>query len=204
MIALNPQTLEIKDIYKLMIGSVVPRPIAFTSTVNETGVVNLAPFSYFNAVASDPPTVMISITYKSDGSKKDTLLNLEKNPQFVVNVVSESMAQQMNQCSADYPYGVSELEKAGFTAVPSLMVKPPRVKESLIHFECEVSQTVKIGPEKAGGTVVVFGKVVMFHVSEKVYQDGKIDIQELKPIARIGGTGYARGTDTFEIPRPKV
>ena len=193
-----------RDIYKLLIGGIVPRPIAFVSTVSPEGVGNLAPFSFFNGVSSNPPCVMISITRKNDGGKKDTLRNIETTGQFVVNTTSEWLAEPMNHCSADYPYGVDEMKKVGLTALPSSRVKPARVKESPVQFECEIYKTLEVGDGTVGSSTIVVGRVVMTHVWKEIYHDGRIDFAGLKSIARIGGNSYAFGMGTFELARPKI
>jgi len=204
LISLDPSRISMSDMYKLMIGGIVPRPIGFVSTVNRAGQGNLAPFSYFNAVSSDPPCVSVSITRKTDGSKKDTLINIEETGQLVVNIVSESMVEPMNQCSAEYPYGVDEMAKVGLTPVPSLKVKPARVGESLIQFECETYQIVEVGEAKLGASSLVIARVVQVHVNERVYSKGRILIDELKPLARLGGLSYGKVSGVFDLPRPGV
>lgn len=204
MIALEASALDVRQTYKLMTGGVIPRPIAFVSTLNENGTVNLAPFSYFNAVASAPPTIMVAITYKSDGSKKDTLLNIERSREFVVNSVSEWMAEPMNHCSAEYPHGVSELEKVGLHSIPSDVVSPPRVKESPFHMECKLHTTVAVGSGGAGSSTLVIGEVLKFHIHKPAYQNGVIVPEKLKPLSRLGGTAYGTLGELFDLDRPKL
>jgi flavin reductase (DIM6/NTAB) family NADH-FMN oxidoreductase RutF len=204
MISLDLATMSPPAIYKLMIGTIVPRPIAFVSTVSAAGVGNLAPFSFFNGVSSDPPCVVISITRKNDGSKKDTLRNIEETRQFVVNTVSDWMVEPMNQCSGEYPYGVDEMQKVGLTPLPSAKVSANRVKESAIHLECELVQTVEIGNGNVGSATLVIGRIVMMHFREDVYEDGKVNIENLKPVARLAGAKYALLGEIFELARPQV
>src|ERR1041385_6890840 len=147
-IPLELSGLPRREIYRLMIDCIVPRPIAFVSTLSAEGVGNLAPFSFFNGVSSEPPTLVFSISRKRDGGKKDTLVNIESTPQFVVNLVTEPMAAPMHQTSADYPYGVDEMAKVGLTPVPSTRVRPPRVGESPVQMECELFSLHEIGPPK--------------------------------------------------------
>lgn len=206
MLSFDPASLSTGTIYRLMISGIVPRPIAFVSTIDANRVVNLAPFSYFNAVSSDPPCLMFSVTRKNDGSKKDTLLNVESSRQFVVNTVSEWMAEPMNHCSGEYPFGVSELEKAGLSAVESTRVAPPRVKESPVHFECELERIVEIGEAKPGAASIVIGRIVMIHAAEGAYDPdrGALRADALRPLARLGGLSYGRTREVFDLPRPKV
>lgn len=204
MVSLDASTLDVRDTYRLMTSGIIPRPIAFVSTLHANGTVNLAPFSYFNAISSAPPTIMFAVTYKSDGSKKDTLRNIERSREFVVNSVSEWMAAPMNHCAAEYPDGVSELEKVGLHAIPSELVAPPRVKESPFHMECKLLSTTHVGSEGPGGSTLIIGEVAKFHVHKAAYNDGIITPEELKPLARLGGTSYGTLGDMFDLERPKV
>ena len=203
-ISINTKEIPFQDRYKLLIGSIVPRPIGFVSTISPSGIYNLAPFSFFNGVCSEPMTVLFCPVIRgSDGQEKDTLKNIKATKEFVVNIVSEEIAEKMNQCSAEYPYGVDEFKESGLTPSPSKIVKPPLVKEAKINMECKLLHLVEVGNRPGGGTVVI-GEVVYFHANEDVYQDGKIILSKLKPVARLGGTDYARVTDIFSLPRPTV
>jgi flavin reductase (DIM6/NTAB) family NADH-FMN oxidoreductase RutF len=204
-ISLDFSKLSQPEIYKLLVGAIVPRPIAWVSTCNSQGVGNLAPFSFFNAVSSDPPCLMISIARKPKGDKKDTLKNIEETGQFVVNLVSTSLAQVMNQSAADYPYGVDEMKQLGLTPEPSLKIQPPRVKESCVQMECETYQTLEIGNgQTPGSTTVVIGKILAMHVSELAYRDGKIITEALQPLARMAGAQYAKPGEIFTLERPQA
>lgn len=203
-VSLDFATLPPQDRYKLLIGAIVPRPIAFVSTVNAQGVGNLAPFSFFTGVSSNPPCLVFAVTRKSDGGKKDTLRNIEATKSFVVNTVSEWMAEPMNQASGDYPYGVDEMSKVGLTALPSIKVKAPRVKEAAVQMECVLHQLVEIGDGQPGSSTLVIGQIVMMHVLNEAYDQGKIRIEALQPIARLAGTGYSRQGEIFHLERPKV
>ena len=198
---IDPATAEPQNIYKLLIGSVVPRPIAFVSTIDKEGRTNLAPFSFFTVCCANPPMVCFTPAYRHDGTEKDTLRNAEETKEFVVNIVSESFAQQMNTCSADYAPGISEFEKSGLTMLPSDLVKPPRVKESLVHMECKLVQVLHFGKKPTGASLVI-GEVIRFHVDDSIIHDFKIDPEKLQAIGRMGGFTYSRTTDRFEIPRP--
>ena len=191
-----------QDVYHLLVGIVTPRPIAWVTTVNAAGVVNLAPFSFFNAFGSNPPVVVFSPTRRRDGSKKDTLLNLETLGEFVVNSAVESLAEQVNLSSKEVPPDESEIALTGLTTVPSIKVKPPRLRESPVNMECVVRQIVPVGTGPMAGSLVV-GDVVMFHVADAVLGDnGRIDPRKLRTIARLGGDYYCRSTDLFEMKRP--
>ncbi len=204
-IKLNPSELSPKDKYKLLIGCIVPRPIAFVSTRSKAGVSNLAPYSFFNGVASNPPSVVIATTVRgSDGEQKDTYLNIKDTGEFVVNVVTEDIVQQVNQTSAEYDRGVSEFEKTGLTEAESIIIKPPRVLESPINMECKLTQLVPVGDGGQGSSTLIIGEIVYFHIREDLYQDGRIDIEKLKPVGRLAGFSYTPVRETFEIPRPVI
>lgn len=201
---ISPDALPHQSIYKILIGSVVPRPIGWISTVNASGQPNLAPFSFFNAVCSRPPTVLFCPLVRStDGNTKDTLNNVKATGEFVVNIVGEELASAMIATSVEIAPDVNEFELAGLATAPSVAVTPPRVAESRIHFECKVSQIVEIGNQPGGGSVV-FGEIVHLHVDERVLLgEDKINLAALKPIGRLAGNAYTRVTDIFETERPK-
>ena len=203
MISVDPIQIGVKETYKLLIGAIVPRPIAFISTVSEKGIGNLAPFSFFNGVSSNPPALMIAITRKKDGTKKDTLRNIEATRQFVVNSVSEWIAEPMNLCSAEYPYGVDEMAKVGLTPIPSIRVRPPRIKEAALHFECELYDSMEVGDGGEGSSTLIVGKILMIHAHAAAFQNGKLILDELKPISRLSGTSYGHTSEVFDLPRPK-
>ena len=191
-----------RDIAKLLVGAVVPRPIAFVSTLSAEGALNLAPFSYFTVASSNPPVICFTPIIRRDGSKKDTLVNIEATGEFVVNVVSEEIAAQMNVCSGEYPPEVDEFSVSGLTPVPSDLVKPPRVKESRVNMECRLVQIVQISGKPGGGSLVL-GEVVRFHVDGGIVSGDSIDPDKLRPVGRMGGPTYVRTTDRFDLERPK-
>ena len=205
MIALDPANLSRGDTYKLLNGSIVPRPIGFVSTINGTGVCNLAPFSSFNLVSSLPPCVVFTANHHPDGRKKDTLRNIEETNEFVVNIVSEWIAAPMVWCASEYEYGVDEFKATGLTPINSEVVKPPRVKESAIHMECSLYRLVPIGEERTAPTAtLVIGKVERFHVWSDLYKDGKINFEKLEPVARLGGTNYGTVHEVTSMPVPEA
>jgi flavin reductase (DIM6/NTAB) family NADH-FMN oxidoreductase RutF len=200
----DPEGSRYQDVEKLLVSVILPRPIAWVSTINAEGVPNLAPFSFFTAVCPKPPVVCFSPALRGPGgAKKDTLRNIEANGEFVVNVVSEDLAAQMVQCSGDYPPDVSEFAMAGLTPIPSGLVKPPRVKESHIQMECRLLQIVTVSEEPGGGSLVM-GVVLRFHIDDGVTTDGRVDANKLRPIGRMGGLEYTRTMDRFSLVRPKV
>ena len=198
----DPSKISFSDAHKLMIGSIVPRPIAFVSTISKQGTHNIAPFSYFNGVCSKPPTIMFAPARRGwDGNEKDTLANIRDSNQFVVNIVSESFAEQMVKCSTDFDSNVDEFEISGLNAKSSDKVKPPRLLESKVSFECELNQIVEIGKGDAGSGFVVIGTIVLFHIDDDVYKDGHILLDKLEPLGRLAGNKYTRPKDILEISR---
>lgn len=199
----KPQDLPWRSVYKLLSGLVVPRPIGWISTVDAADRPNLAPYSFFNAVCAAPPTVLFCPMVRStDESHKDTLNNVRQTGQFVVNIVTEATAAAMNRSAQELPADVDEFALAGLTAVPSVVVKPPRVGEAPAHLECELDQIVTISDQPGGGSIVI-GRVVHLHVADRVLiGEDKIDLAALAPIGRLAGPAYARLHDTFSLERP--
>ena len=199
---IDPGAIDARDVYKLLVSAIVPRPIAFVLSLSAGGVPNLAPFSFFTAISANPPVICFSpLVRGTDGSTKDTLRNIRETREFVVNIVSESFASQMNICSAEYPREVDEFLKSGLTPVASEVVKPPRVKESMVNMECSLLEIVEISAEPLGGSLVI-GKIHRFHVRDEVADHFKIDPERLHAIGRMGGPTYTRTTDRFDMERP--
>ena len=197
----NPDTLEASAIYKLLTGSVIPRPIGWISTIDENGINNLAPFSYFNMIGDDPPHVMFS-TRRGNNTNKDTLNNVLTNKQFVVNMVTEDLAEQMNATAQVVPAEVDEFELVGLTPIASIKIKPNRVKESPITFECVMVHHYFLEDHKQGGACIVIGRIVMMHIDESVLLDNyKINMETYKPIARLAGSNYSKIGEVFSIKR---
>ena len=198
---LDPETMSPTALYHTMVSTIVPRPIAWVSTISAQGQLNLAPYSFFTGVTASPPSIVFSPVNKNDGSKKDTVRNIEAIGQFVINVVPHRLAEQMNLTSADFEFGVSEFEKAGLTEKPSEKVDPPGVLESPIQLECELMQIVTVG-EGPGAANLVIGKILMMHINDDVLTQGRIDANKLDAIGRMGGALYSRTTKTFTVQRP--
>jgi flavin reductase (DIM6/NTAB) family NADH-FMN oxidoreductase RutF len=199
---LNPKDLSVKDSYKLIIGCILPRPIAFVSTLSELGVPNLAPFSFFTGITSNPPTLCFAPSIKgTSGTKKDTLANIEHSGEFVVNIVSEEIAEQMNETATDFPPEIDEFEIAGLTAVKSKIVQPSRVKESPINIECKLYKTVYIGDGSTGSGALVIGEILLYHIADALYHEGRIDTGLLKPIGRLAGQEYTTLGKRFSLQR---
>ncbi len=191
----EPDGLDAKALYRLMISIVVPRPIAWTSTISADGVLNAAPFSYFQALSSKPPVVMISVGRRRGGAAKDTRSNIEATREFVVNLVSEGSGVRMVRTSVDYPPEVSEFAEAGLTPVPSVKVKPPRIGESAVSLECRLDRVLDVGTSG-----VCIGEVVAIHIRDDILAaDGTVDPWKLRPLARLGGASYAPLREIVEI-----
>lgn len=200
---IKTDTLEWRDAYKLLQGSVLPRPIAFVSSQDETGIANLAPFSFFTVISANPMMVCFSPMRRgTDGAKKDTLQNIERTKEFVINIVSEEFVQQMNDCATEFASDVDEFDASALTKVDSVVVRPSRVKESKVHLECVLDQVLHFGGEEAGAGSLVIGKVVHVHVEDDLYENGRINSEKLNPVGRLAGATYTLPlAKTFELQR---
>jgi len=187
------------DAYKLLTGLVVPRPIGWIGTVDADGRPNLAPYSFFNAVSGNPPTVLFSAGLGSRG-QKDSLVNARETGEFTCNMVGMIVVEGMNRSAAELPHGESEFDFAGLTPEPSIDVKAPRVAEAKASFECRVSDIVEIGDPVAN--VVVFGEIVRFHVDDDVLDGTRVDFEVLDAVGRLAGNGYCTTRERFELIRP--
>ncbi|KAM0745691.1 hypothetical protein T439DRAFT_330425 [Meredithblackwellia eburnea MCA 4105] len=221
-VEVDPKDREKRDIYKMLISSVNPRPIAFISTMNKKGEINVAPFSFFNLVSPDPPTVFISFTHDNPPTRKETCRNILETGEFVVNIISEAFVEASNACAIGSPAGVSEFEISGLHPIPSTVVKPPRVGESAFSMECRLVHQYDIISEKTGlnSSTAIFGQIVRFHVRSDILEsppassttssldshakagDLKIAEEKLRPVARLGGIRYSRLGERFDLVRP--
>jgi len=198
---ISVENTESSILYKLLTGLVIPRPIGWISTVDQNGVNNLAPFSFFNAVGEDPPHVMFS-TVRTGEKNKDTLNNVLFNKQFVVNLVTEELVEQMNATSEMVESSVDEFELAGLTPIVSELIKPKRVKEAKAHFECEMVHHYFLENHKNGGACIIIGKVLMMHISDEILMDNyRINLNKYKPVARLAGSNYSKLGEMFSIKR---
>lgn len=197
----DPETLDQSAVYKLLTGSVIPRPIGWISSISEDGINNLAPFSFFNAIGEDPPHVMFS-TVRGGDKNKDTLNNVLATKQFVVNMVTEETVEKMNLTASIVPHDTDEFVLAGLTPIASQKIKPFRVAESPIHFECELVHHFALENHKYGGAVMMVGKIVMMHFDDSVLLDNyKINLETYRPVARLAGANYAKLGEIFTIKR---
>jgi flavin reductase (DIM6/NTAB) family NADH-FMN oxidoreductase RutF len=197
----DPSTTAPLNIYKLLVGTVVPRPIAFVSTISPEGVANLAPFSFFTVASANPPVLCFTTSFREP--RKDTLINVRATNEFVVNIVSEEFAAKMNVTSGEYAYGVDEFAESGLTALASDLVRPPRVKESHVNMECKLLQTIEVSNKPLGGTLIL-GEVVRFHIDDALVEDFRIDPDALAAVGRMAGNTYIRTTDRFDMVRPQL
>jgi flavin reductase (DIM6/NTAB) family NADH-FMN oxidoreductase RutF len=196
---IDPSELDPQSSYKLLIGSVVPRPIAWTSTVSQEGVRNLAPFSFFTVASRQPPTLCISVgpPPETDGGEratKDTLSNIEETEEFVINIVSLALSNTMHESSKNHPPEADEFEKAGLTPAPCQVVNTPRVEEAGVSMECLLDRILPLGSDH-----LVIGRMVRFHVRDELYEDGRVNVAKLQPLGRLAGN-YTRIETIFDLP----
>ena len=207
MLTINPKEVSVAVLHGYLQGSIAPRPIAFASTIDKDGNVNLSPFSFFNVFGTNPPTLIFSPNRRvRDGSQKHTLENVLELDEVVINMVDFAMVEQMSLASCEYEKGINEFIKGGFTEEPSIMVKPPRVKESKAAFECKVKQVIQMS-EEGGSPNLVICEVVLAHFSEDILdKNGKIDQTKTDWVARLGGDWYVRasGDALFEVAKPSI
>lgn len=202
MLSIDPVSLPERENYKFLIGSIIPRPIAFVTTISKDGVVNGAPFSYFNIVSANPPMISLSIQ-RAQGRQKDTARNILESKEFVVHIVDEHNVEKVNQTAATLPPEQSEIEAAGFTAEASEKIAVPGVKEAKIRMECVLEHALELGGTDSPGTDFIIGKVVQFHIEEHLYEKGRIDQKELAAVSRLAGNDYGKIGEVFTIERPE-
>jgi len=199
LMIINPNNFE--GFYYVLTGLVVPRPIAFISTISPDGVTNLAPFSFFNAVSGNPATVIVSIGRYTGTKSKDTLANIETTKEFVINIVNYEISEAMNSTAAEFPEHVDEFDVSGLTKLQSEIVAPPRVAESPAQLECRLNKVVQIGNgDNESGLVI--GDVLLVHVKDEIIDGNRIDINKLNAIGRLSGSMYSNIGETFSLKRP--
>jgi flavin reductase (DIM6/NTAB) family NADH-FMN oxidoreductase RutF len=198
----DPASTDYLSVYKLLIGTVVPRPIAFVSTVNPEGVFNVAPFSFFTVASSNPPVLVFTVGRRTTPDpRKDTLRNILTAREFVVNVVTEEFSEKMNLCAGEYPPDVDEFELAGLTPASSDLVKAPRVAESPVNMECRLLYTIEMSGLPNGGNLVL-GEVIRIHIDDAYVSNYRVDPDKLRAIGRMAGNTYTRTQDRFDMIRP--
>lgn len=205
MKSINPKEIEIPKLHRYLLGSVGPRPIAFASTIDSKGNINLAPFSFFNVFSANPPIMIFSPARSGrTNESKDTYNNVKEVPEVVINVVTHDMVHQMSLASSPYDSDVSEFEKAGFTSLASDIITPPRVKESPVQFECKVNEVVELGDQGGAGNLIIC-EVLRIHVKESLLDENEmIDQHKIDLVSRMGGNWYCRAdkNSMFEIQKP--
>jgi flavin reductase (DIM6/NTAB) family NADH-FMN oxidoreductase RutF len=204
-VKVDPATLSSGEAYAWQTATILPRPIAWVATLNEDRSANLAPFSFFTGVSSDPPTCLICVSRRRrqpDGARppKDTWRNIERTGEFAIHVVSDALGHQMNLTSREVPYGTDEITEAGLTKIACDKVAAPRIAEAPVAMECKLERIVEIGRT---GTAVIIGEILLWHVRDDLIVDGRIDPHRLDAIGRMGGSSYVRTRDLFEMVRPK-
>jgi flavin reductase (DIM6/NTAB) family NADH-FMN oxidoreductase RutF len=202
LLSIDPALMSERENYKFLIGSIIPRPIAFVTTISKDGVLNGAPFSYFNIVSSNPPMISLSIQ-RSAGSQKDTARNIIDSKQFVVHIVDEQNVEKINKTAASLPSDQSEVKLANLTSVDSVKISVPGVKEAKIRMECSLEHSLELGSSDSPGCDFIIGRVVQFHIEDEIYENGRIDARGLAAVSRLAGNNYAKIGEIFEIERPK-
>lgn len=195
----DPDTIERRERYKLLCGLVVPRPVALVTSLSEDGVVNAAPFSFFNVFSEEPPVAVLGLNARPDGGLKDTSRNIERSGEYVIHLVSDSQADAMNTCAVNFPPEISEIDLAGFTLKPSRVVKPPTIVEAPVALETRLMQVIPVSPTRN----VVLGEIVRFKARPGIVDPEKlyVDIEKYRPIGRLFGNLYARFGEVFEVRR---
>lgn len=202
MLSIHPQDQTERENYKLLIGSIIPRPIAFITTQSSAGIINAAPFSYFNIAATDPPMLAVSIQRK-DGAQKDSARNMMETQEFVIHIVDENNVAEINKTAASLSPDESEIDVTELDLVESTNIAVPAVKQAKVRFECTLEKAVELGQTERITSDLIIGKVERFHIAEEVYEAGKINYDKLQAISRLAGHDYAKIGEIFTIERPK-
>jgi flavin reductase (DIM6/NTAB) family NADH-FMN oxidoreductase RutF len=202
LLSIDPTNINERENYKFLIGSIIPRPIAFVTTVSKDGVFNGAPFSYFNIVSSNPPLISLSIQ-RTSGGQKDTARNIIESKEFVIHIVDEQNVEKINKTAASLPPDKSEIELANLTPVQSVKVSVPGITEAKIRMECTLELSLVLGDTDLPGCDLIIGKVVQYHINDDIYENGRIDPRRLAAVSRLAGTNYAKMGEIFSMDRPQ-
>jgi flavin reductase (DIM6/NTAB) family NADH-FMN oxidoreductase RutF len=203
MLSLNPDKMSERENYKFLIGSIIPRPVALVTTLSKDGIVNVAPFSYFNIISANPPMISLSIQ-RRNGMQKDTAKNAIEKGEFVVHITDENNVEAANKTAAELPYEESELPSSGMTTVSSTSITVPGIQEAKVRLECILEHSVVLGgTDTEPACDLLIGKVVTYHIEPSIYHDGKIDANGLKPVSRLAGNNYAKLGEIFTLERPR-
>jgi flavin reductase (DIM6/NTAB) family NADH-FMN oxidoreductase RutF len=200
---INANEVPPRELYGHMVSCITPRPIAWVSSLSANNVSNLAPYSFFNGVGVNPPTLLFSSVNKRDGEKKDTVINIQATKEFTVNIVNFEMAEVMNQSSFEYAEDVSEFEACGIETVKGDKIRVPGVAKAPVRMECELYKIISIGEGPLAANLVI-GRILNIHIKDDILSEGKIDPAKLDTIGRLGGSAYSRTTDRFDLPRPTL
>ncbi|MEH7505717.1 flavin reductase family protein [Neobacillus drentensis] len=202
MLSIDPSKNSERENYKFLIGSIIPRPVAFVTSISKDGVLNGAPFSYFNIVSSNPPMISLAIQ-RSAGRQKDTARNIIEAKEFVIHIVDEENVEKINKTAASLPANQSEIELANLTTVESVKISVPGVKEAKIRMECSLEHSLELGDTDSPSCDLIIGRVVQFHIEDTIYDKGRIDPRGLGAVSRLAGINYAKIGEIFSIERPK-
>jgi flavin reductase (DIM6/NTAB) family NADH-FMN oxidoreductase RutF len=202
LLSFDPKTNTERENYKLLIGTIIPRPIAFVTSLGEDGTINGAPFSYFNIVSSNPPMISLALQRKKRGMR-DTARNILDKKEFVIHIVDDTNVEAINLTAASLPPNQSEIEKANLSLVSSQSVSVPGIKEAKARFECTLEHAVELGENGDVGVDLIIGKIVRFHIDEEIYESGRINQEKLGAVSRLAGSNYAKIGQIFSIERPE-
>ena len=202
MLSFDPKTNTERENYKLLIGTIIPRPVAFVTSTTEDGTINGAPFSYFNIISSNPPMISLGLQRK-EGKMKDTARNILNQKEFVVHIVDETNVEAINITAASLPPNQSEVEKANLSLIPSESISVPGITEAKVRFECTLEHVVELGKDGTIGVDLVIGKISRFHIDEEIYESGRINSDKLAAVSRLAGSNFAKIGEKFSIERPK-
>jgi flavin reductase (DIM6/NTAB) family NADH-FMN oxidoreductase RutF len=202
LLSIDPSTISERENYKFLIGSIIPRPIAFVTSMSQEGILNGAPFSYFNIVTSNPPMISLAIQ-RSGGNQKDTARNILQSKEFVVHIVDEQNVEKINKTAAGLSPDQSEVELAELTPIKSVKISVPGVKEAKVRMECILEHSLELGGVETPGCDLIIGKVVQFHIERDIYENGRIDPRGLAAVSRLAGHDYAKIGEMFSVERPK-
>ncbi|RFU68210.1 flavin reductase family protein [Bacillus sp. V59.32b] len=203
MISLDPEKMSERENYKFLTGSIIPRPVALVTTLSDQGVINIAPFSYFNIVSANPPMLSLSIQ-RRNGIQKDTARNAIEKGEFVVHITDQNNVEAANKTATELPFDESELPLSGLSTVTSSSISVPGIREAKVRFECLLEQTIQLGgTDLETACDLLIGKVVAYHIEPSIYHEGRIDANGLKPVSRLAGNHYSKLGDTFTLERPR-
>lgn len=202
MLTFDPKDNTERENYKLLIGTIIPRPVAFVTSVGEDGTVNGAPFSYFNIVSSNPPMISLALQWKN-GKLRDTARNILNKKEFVVHIVDEQNVEKINETAASLPPNVSEVEQIGLSLIASEAISVPGIQESKVRMECVLEHAAELGENGSIGVDLIVGKILKFHIDEVIYEEGRINQEKLAPVSRLAGSNYAKIGEIFTLERPE-